>query len=87
MINVGDKIRVIRGSYIAWRGIVLDVYGTLAAVDLRWRGESARATLQQADLMVTEAAQKDDDDDYDDDYLKVLKDYYCPFNIGEGLHG
>lgn len=81
MINVGDKIKVIRGAYIAWTGIVLDVYGTLAAVDLRWKGERSRATLQQADLWVTEPASTDDDDAYDDDYLKILKDYYCPFNI------
>lgn len=79
-MNVGDRIKVLRGMYTAWSGIVLDVYGTLAAVDLRWRGESARATLKQADLLVTEAAESDDDAG-DDDYLKIFRDYYFPFNI------
>lgn len=79
-IQVGDQIRVIRGAFLAWKGTVIDVYGTLAAVDLRWKGEAARATLPQADLWVTEAAERDDDGAADDDYLKVLKDYYLPCN-------
>jgi hypothetical protein len=79
-IRLGDQVKVIRGAFLAWQGIVIDVYGTLAAVDLRWKGETARATLQQADLWVTEAAERDDDGAGDDDYLKVLKDYYLPCN-------
>lgn len=72
-IHIGDRIKVIRGSFIAWNGVVLDVYGTLAAVDLRWKGEAARATLPQADLLVTEAAERDDDDAWEDDYLKIFR--------------
>lgn len=74
-MQIGDQVKVIRGAFLAWQGIILDVYVTLAAVDLRWKGESARATLQQADLLVTEAADVDDGSG-DDDYLKELADYY-----------
>ena len=75
-MQVDDKIRVIKGEYLAWHGIIAGVYGTLCSVRLHYRGTTANATLPQAHVMVTESAEPEDITS-DDDYLKVLKDYYC----------
>jgi hypothetical protein len=76
-MQVDDKLRVIKGEYLSWHGVITGVYGTLCSVRLHYRGTIANATLPQAHVMVTEAAESDENDDiYADDYIKPLYDYY-----------
>ena len=68
-MKVDDKIRIIKGEYLAWQGIVTGVYGALCSVRLHYRGTIVMATLPQSDVIVTEAAEPEDIAS-DDDYLK-----------------
>jgi hypothetical protein len=74
-MNVNDKIKITKGEYLAWQGIVTGVYGALCSVRLNYRGTVVMATLPQADVIVTESAEQDEDI-YTDDYLKPFYDYY-----------
>lgn len=56
-MNIGDKIKVMRGQYTAWQGEVVDLYGaTWVAVNIYYRDKRASTTVPPDYLQVLEPA-------------------------------
>lgn len=56
-MNIGDKIKVIKGDYTAWEGHVLECYGaSWVAAEVRYRDLRATITVPPDYLQVIEPA-------------------------------
>jgi hypothetical protein len=74
-IKIGDTVKVKSGMYIAWSGVVIDTFAGWAVCSLRWKGDSATATIQEKNLIVLESAPVVPDDNLYDYYFDFMKGF------------
>ena len=82
-IKKGDTVKVKNGIYIAWSGIVLDTFAGWAVCSLRWKSDSATATIQEKNLILINSGTEINPDEAYDYY----QDFYMKGFLGDDDDG